>query len=335
MENDLSDNQRRLICRSAFLLFCALPTILVTYFATHQRSADDWAKLIQAELGVETRIGAVETPWPGELILKDLKFLNKEFKPVFESLTARVLFGKAKNVAEISNPITVTRDGISYLGTEAASRLIKPVADQSLLSNLKSWDVYIDDLSITDGPGHHDRRFEFSDINICINDAMTGSELKVTESQGRKLSLVRNSGSEYFGHFEAVLEIENQMPCWLASHWFPMLESTLGDDAVFYGNAEIHSHYDIICCRISGDFLGLDIPNSRQIAHIHADRVRLDVNDLRWVDGSAFVVDRTLGRIPLENFTKNRKQEIANPFLEILRVASENLPTVGEQTVKR
>lgn len=65
----LSDNQSRQVCRWAFLLLCALPTIVVIVLATRVWSTDDWELLIAAELNLDVEIERVENPFPGRTVL--------------------------------------------------------------------------------------------------------------------------------------------------------------------------------------------------------------------------------------------------------------------------
>ena len=153
MENDLSDNQRRTICRVLFLFVCALPTIAVAYFATHQRTADQWAQLLQAELGVKTSIGSVETPLPGEFVFQDLKLFDNNGTPIFESLKTHVSMG-IKNRIDFYNRTPVTRAGMSYFLKESAGRLVKP-----LPGSPAPWEIVFHDIQINDpGASEYDVR---------------------------------------------------------------------------------------------------------------------------------------------------------------------------------
>lgn len=98
MNSDLSDNQKRFICRVLFLALCAIPTCVTIYLATHKRTPDQWAQILQAELGIETSIGVVETPLPGQLIFHELKLYDNDSEPIFDSLNATVSLGDVNRI---------------------------------------------------------------------------------------------------------------------------------------------------------------------------------------------------------------------------------------------
>jgi hypothetical protein len=72
----MSDNQRRLVARLAFLSLCVLPTSLVVYQLFHQRTTGDWQNLIQAKLGINVQIDSLETPVPGMTIFHGIRMLD-------------------------------------------------------------------------------------------------------------------------------------------------------------------------------------------------------------------------------------------------------------------
>lgn len=65
----LTDNQSRHVCRWAFLLLCALPTLVVIVLASRVWTTRDWELLIAAQLNLDVEIERVENPFPGRTIL--------------------------------------------------------------------------------------------------------------------------------------------------------------------------------------------------------------------------------------------------------------------------
>ena len=64
----MSDNQRRIVSRLAFLFLCLLPTGFVVYQLLHQPTVFDWQAALQAKLGWNVQIDHMETPVPGTVI---------------------------------------------------------------------------------------------------------------------------------------------------------------------------------------------------------------------------------------------------------------------------
>lgn len=266
MNSELSDNQKRTVCRILFLVLCALPTCVVIYFATHQRTASQWAQVLQAELGVETRIGAVESPLPGEYVFTDVKLLDNDGEPIFASLDARIKLGNINRI-EFRDPIQVKRKGLSHFFEEASERLVRPQA------NAKPWEVVFNHIEIISRRGSE---FEFDHFPmdrlfvswqngpdgriLSFKTPLTGTSGERAEDWGR-LEVWKNSQSERFNvSFNTTKR--GKVPCWLASHWIPDLEKKLGKDAQFSGFAEFNSSGQGFNCDLTGVFESIQLPGS-------------------------------------------------------------------------
>ena len=108
----LSDDQRRTICRLLFLLLCALPTAIVVYFILHRPSPRDWERQIRAELGTLVKIDSVETPTPSLTMLRGVEILptgdSGVRQNVFEGQKINelaIVFGNERNQVVIMDPI--------------------------------------------------------------------------------------------------------------------------------------------------------------------------------------------------------------------------------------
>ncbi|QEG24370.1 hypothetical protein [Mariniblastus fucicola] len=299
MKNDLSDNQKRTICRLLFLLFCALPTFTTVYFATHQRTPDQWAKLLQAELGVETSIGIVETPRPGEIWFHDVKLFGNDGQPIVETfMSAKVTLGNINRV-EFRNPIQVKREGLSHFLEEAAERLVKSQSD------LKPWEIEFRDIEVI---SRRESEFEYDSFHmnrlyvtwhngrdgrvVTIEAPLDSEESGQAEDRG-VLRMAKNPDT---GTFSVAFDTTNKgkVPCWLASYWFPELETKLGADAHFSGVASIDSSDRGVQCELTGSFVGIQLPN---VAGVEADLRKataifvngLELEDSQWTVGKAAI----------------------------------------------
>lgn len=324
MRSNLSDNQRRAICRTAFLLLCVVPTALTIYFATHKRTPDQWAQLLQAELGVQTSIGAVETPLPDELILRDLKLFDNDGQPIFESLIAKVKLGNVNRI-HFQSPLQVKRKGLSYFVEEAAQRLVKPDI------NAKPWEVTFQNLEIISRMNPSSEFYKGFDMNgLHIgwfngrDGRMVMMECPVKSVTGQHfedrvwLRLDRNHQSGAFNvSFDTTKN--GSVPCWLAKQWFPRLESELGADAEFSGVANIESINATTQCDLTGRFVNVQLPpkfatnnrTSQTAAAIYVNGMRLE--DSHWTLGTAAI-----------QMGDNDYRHLANPW--------QNRPLVSKQT---
>ena len=300
MQNDFSDNQRRFICRTVFLLLCVLPTCVTIYAATHKRTPDQWAKLIQAELGIETSIGAVETPLPDELILRDLKFYDTDGHPILESLVANIKLGNV-NRLEFRTPIQVKSEGLSRLVEEASKRLIRPNIDA------KPWEVTFANFEVIsklNETSEYYRGFDMNGLHVGLFNGRDGRmvmmECPVRNLNGQPyddrvwLRVDRNDESGALNiSFDTTKN--GSVPCWLAGHWFPELERELGPDAEFSGVAAIELINEATRCDLTGQIANVNLPQayrpgqlaSRQPTSIFVNGMRLE--DTRWTLGSAAI----------------------------------------------
>jgi hypothetical protein len=293
MNNDLSDNQRRFICRTIFLLVCSLPTIAVVYFAAHQRTADQWAQLVQAELGVETSIGGVESPRPGEYVFQDVKLYDDQGTLIFDSLKADVSIGD-KNRIDFRDRIRISRASMSHFLMEAAGRLVKPQVD------LKPWSVRFHDLEIFDesAPEFSNRPFHSNEVVVKSGSGINGPKVTLEANEWGKFELLRNlTEGRYHGELRISINTNRDggIPCWLAKDWFPALNQ-LGSSAYFSGEVGIHSLGGVSICGVTGNFINLDLPEKAVRGLVlpgTADMIQvnsLEFEGSRWNKGKAWIV---------------------------------------------
>ena len=64
MDVMLSDNAKRLLCRTAFILLCVIPTILSLKAALFPRSNQEWSASFQHDFGLINQIGEVQVKSP-------------------------------------------------------------------------------------------------------------------------------------------------------------------------------------------------------------------------------------------------------------------------------
>ncbi len=65
----LSDHQRRWICRTTFVLFCAAPTLLVLVWMLIPNGPRKWQKKLSQQLGMSVSVKAIKTPRPSTTMI--------------------------------------------------------------------------------------------------------------------------------------------------------------------------------------------------------------------------------------------------------------------------
>ncbi len=296
MENDLSDNQRRFICRVLFLLVCALPTFVIVYISTHQRTADQWAQLVQAELGVETSIGGVESPRPGEFLFRDVKLYDDQGTQIFYSLKADVSVGNTNRI-DFRSQIEITRAGMCHFLEEASGRLVKPRTD------LKPWSIFFHDLEIIDESAAEfsGRPFHSNGVLVELGNGINGANVTLEANEWGKFELKRDSTN---GEFKVAIRTvtDGAIPCWLVKEWFPELNQ-LGSEAHFSGVAGINSLGGSSSCAVTGNFINVELPEIPELDFATAEMAdviqvnSLEVEGAKWKKGKAWVL---LGHQQLE-----------------------------------
>lgn len=76
--NDLTDTQRRWLCRSGFALLVLVPLLLVIALIYHNDARSEWEARCTAALGLKTRIARVETLTPYHIVLSDVEVSDSE-----------------------------------------------------------------------------------------------------------------------------------------------------------------------------------------------------------------------------------------------------------------
>jgi len=130
----MSDNQRRAMCRLLFLLVCAIPTSITSYWICHPQTAAGWEQAIQAETGIEASIDFVETPSPYETILRQLRLTDPEHGTLFETVEVRIRFG---NQVEVEIPYEVR-----HANNRGLARLLKTMHQNAVRRGVdKPWQL--------------------------------------------------------------------------------------------------------------------------------------------------------------------------------------------------
>ena len=337
MDLELSDNQRRLICRLLFLLFCVVPTGIAAYTAFHKKSANAWAETLQAEMGLPVEIGLVQTPRPGEMIFRDFAINDVDGEPILLAIQARVDLKQHRVI--IDGPVNMTPDGLRKLVAETSERVLEAGQGREGLR----WD------------------FEFSSLNFfrSKNDfLMSNPANMVTLSPawvelssspvGRSLTLrapgpnsTRSNGEISAEHWiacklekldatdelELVLQTPANMglPVWLVSlKADDPVQQVLGPQANFSGSVYARNPGRAPWLAINGHFWDVQLPGGvrRELAIVKAEE--LVINNGRWETGQAWMEAQGEPAIPLDNLFEGaiRPASPADQFVGALRQAA-------------
>lgn len=140
---NMSDDQRRTLCRIVFLLVCVLPTATILYFMFHRPGAQQWERMVRAELGLPVKIESVETPTPTLTILRGVSLLpnsqsqNEPEQQSPQQLANRrieelaIVFGEEKNQIIVMDSVELDPDSLTTLASELTRQLGKSLSINS------------------------------------------------------------------------------------------------------------------------------------------------------------------------------------------------------------
>jgi hypothetical protein len=115
----MSDDRKRLLCRIAFVLCCALPTCVVIRWIALPKSTVQWQTEIQALLGCPVSIESVSTPSPSQVHFAGLRLARDRNRPEAELQTVDYRWTVNEHRLELS-PVTLTLRQFTSLGQHFA-----------------------------------------------------------------------------------------------------------------------------------------------------------------------------------------------------------------------
>lgn len=290
----MSDNQRRACCRIAFLLLCAMPTALVSYWIAHPQTPESWEVAIKAHLGLSAQIDSVETPGPNVTILRGLELTDPDHGTLFKTVEARIEFGRVKNFVGIQYKVQgLTNQGLATLVKQVNRRLIRGQGTD------KPWRLQFVKGSVVERteqfpmatPVKPDR-FAIEDLVIDVIPTVDGTTAKayfrVPNSEFPDRTVVcETSKSEKKDQLIQFDTNQVPLPCWLIGDSVPMMPSvsaSLGRDAHFVGKFALNP-IGKPGFLIDGEFTQVDIKRSlRGIREPGQEYARIRLDQCLFVD---------------------------------------------------
>ena len=266
----MSDNQRRAMCRLLFLLVCAIPTSITSYWICHPQTAAGWEQAIQAETGIEASIDFVETPSPYETILRQLRLTDPEHGTLFETVEVRIRFG---NQVEVEIPYEVR-----HANNRGLARLLKTMHQNAVRRGVdKPWQLRFSQplkIARADAPAlfagngleannslqsmlnDQQNTFVIERLNLELRPSLgsdgtlVGANFTLPQPNNPPTSqplLAQNRvevqlTKEPQGQAIWLHTFDQTLPCWLAADFAGEITNGLGKDADFAGELRIQSH---------------------------------------------------------------------------------------------
>ena len=311
MDLELSDNQRRFVCRILFLTLCVVPTGAVAYAAFHKKSPAQWAETIQAEIGLPTRIGLVRTPLPGQLVIHDFAITSPDGEEILSAIQAKVDLDR--NKVRIEGPVNVTPQGLYHLVSEASQRALGAGQGDT------RWQFEFANLNIVRTKHEtylmpFDNVVQLSPAWVDIGPVPTGREI-VLRSPGRTFdggnfestdwrvfSLDRNFHNS---RVDLVLVCPDgeSLPVWaVPSTASREIEKVTGANARFTGKIHVSDMTGNTEIHANGQFYDVQLPGrGNELASVEV--YNLHISDSQWMRGEASLQLPGKRAIALDNQT--------------------------------
>lgn len=267
-QSKLSDNQRRLVCRLVFLLFCVAPTLGCLYVIWHQPTAADWQQRIQSRLPIKLQIDSVETPYPNQLVLRGVQVVptDKSLYPELHGFSAnevKIDFGLLANEICFLEPVQIE----TRVVTQLLQRVLSHMDDRALAN--ERWQISFDKVLLTDSE-FQTRDFLLKPLSIAIERTTDVNGTRQGALQARLLARPANHEVDQQISLEFQKQNDQQyvyldtrsgyLPANLLKHLVAGAPE-MGQNSVFQGDAELITDADgRVNGRIGGNILdmGLD-----------------------------------------------------------------------------
>ena len=273
-----SDNQKRIVCRLAFLLLCALPTAVIVYRIMHPQTADQWEQRIQAQLGVRTHIDSVETPGPYETILRGLEFFDAD-RTILIATELRILFGEVNQIW-IDHPVRLDSNGLQYLVDQVNQQLIRShtvqprwvvMVDSAVVeSNIvmddhfgtpKRRELMLKNLAIDmeSSANNTTARMDFHLVDPTVPVPTGNPNIVSCSIQRERVPAVPGTAAGSAPQWVTLNTGTDALPCWLVSEWLPEIVQNLGTEVTFSGGVELDTNAPDLQGQAAGQFSQVDL----------------------------------------------------------------------------
>lgn len=311
----MSDNQRRVLCRLIFLLVCAGPTLVSSYWICHPQTAAGWAQAIQAETGVEASIDFVETPTPYETVLHQLRLTDPEHGVLLETVQVRISVGK---YVDVEIPYEV-----NHVDNRGLARLLKTMHQNTVRRGVeKSWrirfakplkiaradavlfadDRLVDQNSLQAFLESQKNTFIVEGLNLDVVPSVDGTRvganfLIAQSNQAQTFESPRSQNRinvqlnrEPNGQAIWLDTLNQALPCWLAADFAGDITGEFGHDATFAGDLEINSHFPSEQNRVKLDGIVSHLrvpPYLLNVAGSEKAQMQITLDECQFVNGQA------------------------------------------------
>jgi hypothetical protein len=239
----LHERTQRRVCRTAFVVFCALPTITVLGWVAYfyrPWSERDWEQSIEHTLHVGVDVDEISAPQPLLRKISKLSFTDLETKSLLLEVDELLIHSAGEIEAQ---HITIHANQFAEIATALQIWL-----SGSDFANIK-WQV---ESATLVGPAQ--QRFQLENVDIKSNATATGTRQIIVEcSAGPRLVVERMPSGIAHCRLEST---QTKLPAWLLADAMP--GARRWSNASFSGVVQLQKSRDSIFGNFKGDIDGID-----------------------------------------------------------------------------
>ncbi len=244
---DGSDSQRRLYCRTGFLLFCVLPTLLVAAWIIFPNRRQQWEDRLARVFDLQVQIGDIDTLTPRHTLLSELALMDVEWGRLATAKSVRVSELRDRTVytieqseihlAELNFLLNPLQSSLSRqaMGLETPLELIAHQVTLRQGVETDSTDLSFDRMHIT-----VEQVSDALHVSARLFPAGTLEQSPIQWTVQRQLLTTQENPSGQLTHPLLVTTVDtgdHRIPVALLTSWWPELE-VLGSECEFQGRVQ-------------------------------------------------------------------------------------------------
>ncbi len=230
----MTDHQRRLLCRTAFLSFCLLPTLVVANWALFPRTHSEWRMALQQNIGLLFRFESIATPTPYRTMFSGVQIADPR-----RQLLAQI----PQFTWEQNHDLQVIEVGSFAVSAADLTRGCRQLLTAAC-NGTSSLQLHVKQLDIIGGTPESSETLTLHNCRVGVQHSASGTTVTLTfatqpdgESDNRwDFQSLGSADSALAGWTINVPNDHGQsgLPCWLLTTQLPLL-SSLGPHARFSG----------------------------------------------------------------------------------------------------
>ena len=318
---DGSDTQRRRYCRTGFILFCVLPTLLVASWILVPNRRSQWEDRLARACELPVRIGDVDTLTPRHTLLSALTLLNRE--------QGRLATAESVRVSELRDRTvyTIERSEIHLSELNLLLEHLQSAWPRQAMGLQTPLEVIAHHVTLRQGLEEDSTALSFDRVHLVVEPAPDSLDVTAqlypagtleqtpihwTIQQHRVASVDRELNPPLRPTSITTVDSgDHRLPVSLLTSWWPAL-SVLGSESEFQGRVQFEQQGGPINADLMGQLTDVDLTQlvTSKFPRVLSGLATLELNEVKIRNGQ---LDVLTGRLSCN------QGQIGQPFLRALQ----------------